>query len=339
MNVSIKQLSTLFAASLLSMAVCGTANAQQMTFSKGSLEVNFDPAPWATLMARSGNAYNGVDQYGRPNEEQWQPDPTRTSRFVFDSGLMGTISGDAWRVRDAYLDDYFTAEEIAPLTTDQVVGLSARDAALSTLAFNLIYLHNHNPLVTDIAAELVPMHRLPFSEPWPKPKFAVYPYGTTPPKPANDHGGRNPQPTTATFDDADWMNTFQGAIGVGGAFRVNGRWGFISSGDMALRYDPNRPNINAGVDGSGQSLGGKEGTDGWYITAHLNPDPAKGVAGVAAFESAKTKVTVSGNKFIVTGQLVYSAAPGLWRDSAGVNGLKVAGKFKFVGNLKPTPAP
>ena len=58
----------------------------------------------------------------------------------------------------------------------------------------------------------------------------------------NDKGGRNPQKTTAVFDDVDPMST----VGVGGAFRVNGRYGHVSLGDMALRFDPNRSEINSG---------------------------------------------------------------------------------------------
>jgi hypothetical protein len=36
--------------------------------------------------------------------------------------LKGIISGDAYNVRDAYFEDWFTSEEIARLTALQVMG-------------------------------------------------------------------------------------------------------------------------------------------------------------------------------------------------------------------------
>ncbi len=209
------------------------------------------------------------------------------------------------------------------------MGISKRVRS-ATIAYNLISLHNFNPLITDNGADLIAMHRLPLSEPWPKPTFKMYPHGEEILTPANDNGGRNPQMTTAVFDDLDPVATFTGQIGVGGAFRLNGRWGHLTVGDMALRYDPKRSEVN-----SGTFSGGKPGTDGWYLTAHLNLSSSEGKEGVAAFESANTKVNVSGNTFVLSGDLVFAYT--VWDDRAGPNGITKAGKFRFVGKLMPTP--
>ncbi|KJV05121.1 hypothetical protein [Methylocucumis oryzae] len=319
----------LAASALLALTTATLVEAKSMSFKQGALTLQLDPANFATIMNRAGNAYNGVDSYGRPNEEKWQPDTAGTNNMVFDNGLKGIISGDAYTVRDLYFEDWFTSEEIAPLTAYQVMGVSKRVSS-ATIAYNLISLHNFNPLITDDGANLVAMHRLPLSEPWPKPTFKMFSHGIEPAIPANDNGGRNPQMTTAVFDDFDPVATFTGQIGVGGAFRVNGRYGHITVGDMALRYDPNRPTVN-----SGSTPGGKPGTDGWYITAHLNLIPSAGQAGVAAFETANTKVSVSGDTFVLSGNLVFASS--VWSDRSGPNGITKAGKFRFVGKLMPTP--
>ncbi len=323
MNSFNKHAKFLLATTLLALTNATTVEAKSMSFKQGALTLQFEPAKFATLMNRPGNAYNGVDSNGRPNEEHWQLDTAGTNNMVFDNGLKGIISGDAYPVRDLYFEDWFTSEEIAPLTAAQVLGISKRDGT-TTIAYNLISLHNFNPLLTDDSNTLVRIHRLPLSEPWPKPTFKMYPHEAEPTKPANDNGGRNPQTTTAVFDDLDPVATFNGQIGVGGAFRVNGRYGFITVGDMALRYDPNRAEAT-----------GKAGTDGWYITAHLNTTAAAGAAGVDAFETINTKVSVTGDTLVLSGQLVFSNS--VWRDSTGINGVNTAGKFRFVGKLMPTP--
>ncbi len=329
MNKFNKHCSLLLAASaLLALTTASTVEAKSMSFKQGALTLQFDPASFATMLRRTGNAYNGVDSYGRPNEEQWQLDTSGTNNMVFDNGLKGIIVGDAYSVRDAYFEDWFTSEEIAPLTAYQVMGTTKR-VNNATIAYNLISLHNFNPLITDNSVTLAGMHRLPLSEPWPKPTFTMYPHEVEITTPVNDNGGRNPQKTTAEFDDFDPVATFTGQIGVGGAFRVNGRYGHVTVGDMALRYDPNRSEVN-----SGDAPGGKPGTDGWYITAHLNLYSSAGKEGIAAFETANTKVNVSGNTFTLTGNLVLAS---WWGDKLGVNGVNKVGKFRFVGKLMPTP--
>ena len=316
------------AAALLVLTTATTAEAALKSFKQGALTLQFDPANFATLMNRAGNAYNGVDKYGRPNEEKWQPDTDSSGGKVFDSGLKGIISGDAYPVRDLYFEDWFTSEELARLTAYQAFGVSERLNG-ATVAYNLISLHNYNPLIPDNADNLIAMHRLPFSEPWPKPTFKMFPHGVEPSKPLNDNGGRNPQKTTAVFDTLDPAATFSGQIGVGGAFRVNGRYGHVTVGDMALRFDTNRPQLN-----SGSAPGGKPGTDGWYITAHLNLTPDEGKEGVAAFETANTKVSVKGNTFTLSGNLVLAS---FWGDKSGANGVYKVGKFNFVGKLMDAP--
>lgn len=329
MNHFTKHPKLLLAASvLLALTNATTAEAAPMSLKQGALTVQLDPAALATMSRRTGNAYNGVDKYGRPNEERWQEDKDGIDNLVFDNGLKGTISGDAYPVRDLYFEDWFTSEEIASKTAYQVMGIS-KLIMNATVAYNLIALHNSNPLLNDDASKLIGMHRLPLSEPWPKPVFKMYPHGVDPVKPANDKGGRNPQKTTAVFDNADPLTTFTGQIGVGGAIRVNGRYGHVTIGDMALRYDPNRSEVN-----SGGVPGGKPGTDGWYITAHLNLNPIDGETGVPAFESANTKTSVSGDTFVVSGNLVSST---WWGDKAGANGVYKVGKFRFVGKLMPAP--
>ena len=318
----------LAAIALLTITTATTAEAALKSFKQGALTLQLDPAPLATLTRRTGNAYNGVDKYGRPKEEKWQPDTDSSGNKVFDNGLKGIISGDAYSVRDAYFEDWFTSEEIARLTAFQVVGSSERlDNA--TVAYNLISLHNYNPLIPDNATNLTAMHRLPLSEPWPKPTFKMYPHEQEPSIPLNDNGGRNPQKTTAVFDTIDPVATFSGQIGVGGAFRLNGRYGHVAVGDMALRFDTNRPLLN-----SGSAPGGKPGTDGWYITAHLNPMPEGGKEGVAAFETANTRVRITGDTFVLSGNLVLAS---FWGDKSGANGVYKVGKFRFVGKLMPTP--
>ncbi|KJV05000.1 hypothetical protein [Methylocucumis oryzae] len=324
-----KHSSLLLAASvLLALTTATTAEATSMSFKQGALTIQLDPAALAITTIRTGNAYNGVDSYGRPKEEKWQPDTAGTNNMVFDNGLKGITSGDAYPVRDLYFEDWFTSEEIAPLTAYQVMGESKR-AGNATIAYNLISLHNFNPLVTDNSITLAGMHRLPLSEPWPKPTFEMYTHGEEILTPANDNGGRNPQMTTAVFDDLDPEATFEGQIGVGGAFRLNGRYGHVTIGDMALNYDPKRSEVN-----SGGTPGGKKGTDGWYIKAHLNIYPVEGKEGIAAFETANTKVNVSGNTFTLSGNLVLSA---WWFNKLGSNGVYKVGKFRFVGKLMPTP--
>ncbi|KJV07314.1 hypothetical protein VZ94_05640 [Methylocucumis oryzae] len=334
MKQSIKQLSSILAVSaVLAFSAITPAEAAPKTFKDGVLTFDFAPDVWGVIMSRAGNAYNGVDSNGRPNDEHWQQDTSGTNNMVFDNGLKGIIEGDAYNTRDLYLDDYFTAEEIAPLTAYQVIGQSKRLGA-STLAFNLIYLHNFNPLLTDDAVNLVGIHRLPFSEPWPKPPFKVFPYGVTPTKSANDNGGRNPQATTAMFDDFDPLATFTGQIGLGGAFRMFGRWGQVSVGDLALRYDPLRSTVNAYDRTTGLPLGGKEGTDGWYFTAHMNLTSELGLKGTPAFETADTKVKITGDKFVLTGNIVLTP---FWRGKEGPNGVRKAGTFRLVAKLMPAP--
>lgn len=316
------------AAALLALASASTAEAALKSFKQGALSLQLDPAAFATLTRRTGNAYNGVDKYGRPKEEKWQADTDSSGNKVFENGLKGIISGDAYNVRDAYFEDWFTSEEIARLTAFQVLGTTER-LNNATTAFNLISLHNYNPLIPDNATNLTAMHRLPLSEPWPKPIFKMYPHEQEPSKPLNDNGGRNPQKTTAVFDTIDPAATFSGQIGVGGAFRVNGRYGHVTVGDIALRFDTNRPQLN-----SGSAPGGKPGTDGWYITAHLNLTPDEGKEGVAAFETANTKVSVKGNTFTLSGNLVLAS---FWGDKSGANGVYKVGKFNFVGKLMDAP--
>ena len=335
MNISKRQFSTLLAASaLLAMAATTTVEAASKSFKSGTLTLEFFPATFATILSRAGNAYNGVDSNGRPNEERWEFDKDNTDNLVFQDGRKGIIKNDAFTTRDMYLDDYFTSEEFEPLTANQVIGRAKR-LGTATLAYNLIFYHNRNPLMTDDAVNLLGIHRLPFSEPWPKPEFKRHPHGVEPKKPANDNGGRNPQKTDAVFDDIDPMATFTGQIGVSGAFRMNGRWGQASVGDMVLRYDPLRPTVNGGNDRTtGLPLGGKPGTDGWYIFAHMNLTSDLGIPGVGAFETANTKVNVTGDTFVLTGNLVLSR---FWNGSEGPNGIRKAGKFRFVGKLMPTP--
>lgn len=331
MRISNKQSGLLLAAlALLSLTTATTAEAAPKSFKQGVLTLQFDPAAIATQTRRTGNAYNGVDKYGRPNEENWQPDTENSGNKVFDNGMKGIISGDAYQVRDLYFEDWFTSEEITPLTAYQVVGASERDGN-ATVAYNLISLHNFNPILNDNSTTLASMHRLPLSEPWPKPTFKMYLHEQEPSIPLNDNGGRNPQKTTAIFDTIDPAATFTGQIGVGGAFRLNGRYGHVTIGDMALRYDPNRSQVN-----SGSAPGGKPGTDGWYITAHLNRSSEDGKTGVPAYETANTKVSVSGDTFTLTGNLVLSAWWG-GTDKYGFKGVNKVGRFRFVGKLMPTP--
>jgi hypothetical protein len=93
--------------------------------------------------------------------------------------------------------------------------------------------------------------------------------------------------------------------------------------------------VNAGNDRTtGLPLGGKPGTDSWYIFAHMNLTSDLGIPGVGAFETANTKVTVTDDNFVLTGDLVLSR---FWNGSEGPNGIRKAGKFRFVGKLMPTP--
>ncbi len=107
MNHFTKHAKLLLAASaLLTLATATTAEATSMSFKQGALTLQLDPANFATIMRSGrGHAYNGVDSYGRPNEEKWQPDTAGTNNMVFDNGLKGIIAGDAYPVRDLYLED------------------------------------------------------------------------------------------------------------------------------------------------------------------------------------------------------------------------------------------
>ncbi|KJV05634.1 hypothetical protein VZ94_16700 [Methylocucumis oryzae] len=296
-----------------------TAKAQPRQFVNGVLTVDLTPQYWATVLKAPGNAYNGVDANGRPTEEQWQEDVNGEKNMFFDNGKMGIIAGDAVSNRDFYLDDWFSKSEIQNLRSRQIIGPSYTESGV-TVAFNKIYYHNINPLLNDNGK--IPMHRLPFSEPWPKPQFKMltreHPY-----KPKNDEG-RNPQGTTASFDDSSPLTTFAGQIGFGGAFRVNGRYGYITVGDLALHYDANRPNVN-GTDAITGNPAGKPGTDGWYFVNNI------GFKDVGAFETANTELTITDNTFTLTGELVFAL---FWGGNAGGVDVYKAGTFSFVGQLQ-----
>lgn len=216
------------------------------------------------------------------------------------------------------------------------VGLASGSA---TMTFDLPTLLGQTPLNTFDAAFGITETRtqvlstLPGNNPSATQTWSINPVGTASPT------GRTIQGTTLTIDPTNVLGTWGSVTSDSGAFASGGeqigfggmtRWlvdasaggGKLLFGDWALRYSPTRAGTFAGSTSNVRS--------GLVLTSNID------FANATFVDIGNASITVTGNSFTITGDMLVSDALIALGFPPSNRGLDV-GDFSFTGTLVPAP--